>query len=321
MPDFELRKRTIGCSEAGAFLQCDEFCSIWEAVAYKKGMIERGEAGPEAIIGQLMEPAMLNIYGYLTGRKVVPNQLSFPHPEWPWLSATPDGFIEGERRGVDSKVVFNSRAWGDTAEQMPLKVQAQMLLYMEAFDYPAWDVVALIHGRARVFSMERDREAGAALRAHLEKCWRRYVIGNEMPPLDGSAGAKRWLQQTYPHHAQPDIIAADADVADLLDDYLSVRVKLNQLTEEKGRMESRIKEAIAQHEGVRWADGRVTWRRTKDGKTTDWHAMALGLQNQFLTDPAQRKWWEDFYTKKKLGTRRFLLTSRLLKEPEAEADE
>jgi predicted phage-related endonuclease len=197
---------------------------------------------------------------------------------------------------------------------MPLRVQLQTQLYMAATRLKVCNVIALLKGSPHIFVQHFDPEAATVICECMEQFYRRYIIGDEMPPLDTSEAAGRYLQQLYPRHRARDIVEATPEQADILDDYLTVRVEQKVLQDTRDRIEVRLKQEVGNHEGLRWQDGVFTWRNTKDKKITDWKAMALGLLHGYVPDAEEQIKLTDFYTRTKEGSRRVWLASDQLKD-------
>ena len=157
--------------------------------ASKKGGLPPFDNPPEhMVVGKLLEPAVLKLYTYLTGRPVNYCDQTYQHPQRRVQIFTPDGLCPTERRGVEAKVVdwHQQRQWGDSADEIPERVRLQCWWYMSALDYPVWDVVALIGGRPRVYTVERDLVVEAAKLRRIEECYERFLGGHERTPLNGS---------------------------------------------------------------------------------------------------------------------------------------
>jgi len=308
MIDPVIRKRGIGGSDVAAIFGQDEFKDAFSVWATKKGGLAKPDApNIRMLVGKFLEEGVLNLYRYITKRDIVYCDQTSQHPERPWMVYTPDALCVGERIGVDAKVVAwdQRRQWGETADDIPMRVQLQCWWYMAALDYDRWDVCALMgEGEPRIYQIHRDREAEAAMLARVEEWYLRFILGDERPPLGGNEDAARWLAQMYPRHKLDIRMATPEEVA-LLTDYVQVRVAQKDLQRQRDTMETFLKDAIADHEGLMWDEGKITWRRTKDGSTVDWESLALALLCKYVPE-SERGALETQYTSSKPGTRRML---------------
>ena len=176
---------------------------------------------------------------------------------------------------------------------------------MAGMDYDMWDVAALIgEGSPRVYTLDRDQEAERVMLARVEEWHRRYIIGDERPAIDGSEAASIWLQQAFPTHKRPDLRPATETEIALLDEYALLRQAEKSLEPRRDLLESQIKEAIGEREGITWEHGKFTWRRTKDSKYEDWEPLAIALLHNFVKDDKERARLLAEYERVKPGSRR-----------------
>jgi predicted phage-related endonuclease len=309
MLDHNLRKLAIGGSEIGAILGIDPDRDAFAIWAQKKGKLE---ATPEEDrpmymwLGRLLEEGVLRIYQHITGRETVYLNDSRVDPERPWMVWTPDGLCKNERRGVDAKVVRwdQSHKWGDTADEIPPRIIAQCWWYMAAADYNVWDVVALIGGQdVRIYQIDRDLEAEREMLFQAAEFYRRYLVGNERPPIGKSKEAERWLKQMFPKNRAPLRKATGAEAV-LLNEYSRARISEALYTVRRERAEIEIKAAIEDAEGLTWPAGHVTYRAAKDGVKTDWEGLAYKLMEE--TTLEERTALVAKFSRVTPGSRRFL---------------
>jgi predicted phage-related endonuclease len=318
--DPELRRDRLGGSEVAVVFNAHEYLTAFGVAAMKKGALKPDPPNIRMIVGKACERGILDLYTYVTGREVEYSDQTFVHPTRRYMAATPDAFVKGERRGVDAKLVFWDQRgnWGDTADEIPHRVVIQCYWYMAAFDFDLWDVCALVGmDDPRIYTIERNLEAEKAMLARAEEWHARYILGDEMPPMDCSAEAARWLQAIYPNHKTPDLRDADETESLLLDTYLELRLKQKELSTTQAEMETMLKAAIKDREGLRWGDGRFTWRKQKG--RTDWKSLAISLLYEFIKDETLRAERQEFYVGE--GTRRIRLDHPLWKEARENAKE
>jgi len=274
-------------------------------------------------LGKFLEQGIMAFYGDLTGRSPEWCDETLQHPEHPWMVCTPDALIPRERRGVDAKLVFwdQRRKWGHNPDEIPESIQLQMWWMMAVLNYDLWDVVALIgEDLPRIYTIERDREVERVMLARVEEWYRRYLIGDERPPIGSSDDAARWLQQVYPNHKRPDLRwATDGEVA-LLNEYVQLRVVQKELSARRNLLETAFKEAIQGREGLEWNEGAFTWRKSKDSEVTNWEALAIALLYHHIKDPEARATLLAEYTRTKIGTRRIRISHDDLRDAAADKE-
>jgi predicted phage-related endonuclease len=324
MPDQKLRRNRIGGSEVAAIFGAHEWLTafgLWDRIKHPKP--REGPPDLRMVMGQLLEEGLLDIYSYVTQRPVKYSNQTVVDPDRPYMVATPDGFCVNERRGVDLKLVApdQARKFGEDNDEIPPRIVLQCDWYMAAFDYDLWDVCAFPWGTPRIYELERDRECERAMLARVEEWHARYILGDEVPPIDSSPEARRWLQEVYPTHRRPDLREADPDEVDRLNQYVSLRVLQRELKAKQVELETAFKAAIKDREGLEWEEGKFTWRRTKDGKKTEWESMARGLLNQFVLTDEERADLLDFYTHPVPGYRKIRIDHPALRKGAQDEEE
>jgi len=313
MIDHNIRRLGIGGSDVAAIFGADEFKDAFAVWAEKKGGFKR-EPGPgdeRMMIGKVLEPAILELYGRVTGRDIEYCDVTYQHPVRKFQVYTPDALVTGEKRGVDAKAVFwdQRNKWGsvdDAEPNIPQRVLFQAWWYMSAMDYPKWDICALLgEGLPRIYTVDRlDVTAERRMLVVVEEWWRRYIVGDDRPDLGNSETAAKWLAQTYPEHKRPDMREATAEESALLERYVALRLIQRGMKAEQVGLENAIKDAIADREGLNWDGNAFTWRRSKDGEYLDVKALVALLLHRFVPDPDEQQRLKDDHTRTKPGTRR-----------------
>jgi putative phage-type endonuclease len=322
MLDHEIRRRGIGGSEVAAILGLSRYRTPYVVWLDKMGLLAPMPPSKRMLFGQLAEAAILKAYAHETKCELVTDHKSATHPERPWMVATADALVVGEKRGVDAKMIAwdQSFHWPPTAAEIPDEYVLQCWHYADFFGFDAWDLAVSVAGEfPRIYTVPLDRDAQAVVARRLEAWWRRHIVGGEEPPMDASPVIAAYLQQAHPRHKRPDLRAANEQEVDLLREYEQLRIEEKAMKGEKAVLENLLRKAVGDREGLTWFGGQFTWRKTRDRKIVEWESMARGLLNQFVKDPQQRADLEEFYTRTKEGTRRMLLKSDAFKEEQEDA--
>jgi len=310
----EARRKLITGTRIGPICGHPFYFTAFDVWADMKGFTQPAEPSPEMLLGVDLEQAIvLNCYPRLTGRKTTWGNELVRHPTIPFLAATPDGYTPG--RVVDSKVVnyFQRHHWGATIDEIPGAIQTQIMLQMEVCGCEAGDVIALIGSETRVYPMQRDREAAAAMIAIAAHWYRTFIEGDAIPPVPGSDRAARALQQMFPRNKRP-LRSATSKEQDLLIDLAVQRRKEREAVTRKDQLENLLRLAIGDADGLEWPSGKLTWKKAKDTEKIDWQSMALALLTHYVKDETARKKLLEDYTRVTPGARRLRFDSRLLKE-------
>jgi predicted phage-related endonuclease len=285
MRDHELSKLGIGGSDIAAIFGQDEYRDAFSVWAEKKGQLARPEPDPMMIVGKCLERGIAELYTHVTGRHIDWIDRTFVHHKYEWMRYTPDALVIGEKRGLDCKVIHWSqrRKWGADASDIPARVVMQAYWYMAALDFDLWDIAAFLGDLPRIYTIERNPEAERAMLDGAYQFYRRFIQGNETPPIQGPA-AKAWLNRTFPI-PRANLREADVEEIALMQEYAAIRAELHRVAQEKGRVENELKLCVGDHEGIYWEGGKFTWKLRRESKGVDWHSLAEALLcKQFQTE-------------------------------------
>lgn len=287
--DLELRRSGITSTEVAAVLGVDEQRDAHAVWAVKIGGLLPEPPTWRMQLGHYLEHAVIGIYADHYSKKPVERLFdkTFRHPKYPHVLATPDALV-GDDTGVDAKTAnWDQRhQWGETADDIPDRVQLQMLTCMEVMDRDHWDVALLSGDQFRVFTLHRDREFGEFVMNELERIWEEhFTTKDNPPPIGGSKASSKWLKQTYPQHRKADVRVATDEEIEELRRYGRLKSVQKDLAKERDRLENQFKAAIAEREGLVWPTGRLTWKRANDATHTNWEALAWTLMTQHVRLP------------------------------------
>lgn len=284
--DSAVRLRGIGGTDIAAILGVDSYRDAYSVWAEKTGRLERAPASPRMRLGKIFERGIVQYYEELTGRATEFLDVTMRHPDRDWMVYTPDAICVHEPRGIDAKFISwdQRHQWGETAYDIPERVQMQCYWYMAAFGYPVWDVAALFgNDELQIYTVERDLEIEREMLAAAEDFWQRHILGGEEPVPGGSPETSRYIKERFPRH-RLELRDATAPEAELLDQYAAVRVEENIIWEKRAGLENRIKLAVGDGEGLAWPRGRFTWKNVKDSTKTDWEKLAGRLLLGYADD-------------------------------------
>ncbi len=271
-----MRRTGIGASESPCLIGLSPFgteISVW---AEKMGLRE-DEPDDARELGLIIEDAAAKLYRKKTGYDTA-HFGTLRHPRFPWMLATPDLAIHGERRIAQIKLVgaWMMHHWD---EGVPDYVCCQVQHEMEVADAEVCDVVAIVGGTDfRILPVERDREMGRDLIGVCRAFFEKHVVTGEMPDPDGSAAAHAAIKARYAHK-RPEYLkatAADERAAKLWleSERLAVGAQKTQAIAEQ-----RLKLRIGEAEGVEGEGFLATWKANKKG-VRSFRLKELGAANE-----------------------------------------
>ncbi len=302
----EIRKQGIGASEVAAVLGVDPFRNALDVFLEKTGQVEPFAGNEFTEWGNRLEGVIAEAYADRMG-VVLRRSDTVVSPDADWMLCTPDRLV-GADRGVEVKNrnYFNWREWGEPGtDEVPIEVAAQVHWSMMVTRLPCWDVAVLLGGnRLGIYHLKYDVEVADDIVNEVYLFWHDYVLPRITPPLDGSGSASNYLNSKWKLYGQ-DLKAPSDEILDYALALKDVRTVLKTQEEAKKRLENFIKDFIGDDMGIEIPDGggKITWKRPKASRKTDWRAVAEGLKKGRHKLLARLL---DEHTEEREATRRFL---------------
>lgn len=189
---------------------------------------------------------------------------------------------------------FGSRLWKDgVPEYVHLQVQHQLAVTGKA----AADVAVLLCGqKLEIHRIERDDDVIARLMV-LESHFWNHVESDTPPPADGSESAAKALRQLYRGNDTTLDLTGDMELGKTFDALAALDEDIAAKEREAERLKQAIQQAMGDASKASFANGLVTFRRSKDGSRID--TKALAADHPDLTAR---------YTVTTSGSRRFVLS-------------
>lgn len=309
MLDEVKRELRIGGSEIAAPFNRHEFLTPFGLWVRKKGGVPRDEGNARMRLGKHLEQGITSYAAEIMNWEYEWCDRTFKSEKYPFMASTPDALMPKIRWGIDAKLIGWDQAhrWGKTVDRIPDHCVMQAWWYTIHFDYEGWYIVALVMGEdtPRVYRVPRDRSVEPYLLRGAERWWKRYLIGDERPPITASDQADRWLKHTFPKDTRPVIDRANDQEAELLDEYAETRRFHDHYERLRQDLEAKLKATIGERSGLQWPGGKFTWKKTKDSVHTDWEGLANVLVEQHAAGDTLLK----EYTYPKPGVRRIYYKS------------
>ena len=256
------RQYTLGASEIAAVAGLNPWKSGHDVWLSKMGLAD-DKFNARTRIGELVEPIIARVY--CEDQKVdIAHFGTLTHPKHPWMSATPDFMVGGVRRLGEIKMVGwrSATFWSSAEDGVPDYYRPQAEWQMEVCDADECDFAALLGGTDfRIYRIKRDRDLAGMLIDIGAKFWRDHIETKKPPPVDGSEGAKRLLKKIYPKNTSPMRSATSHEEL-----VVSKLVELDRLEAERDLYENKLKESIADAEGLAGDGWSVTYRADVRGR-------------------------------------------------------
>jgi putative phage-type endonuclease len=275
---------TLGGSGIAGALGISPFRSRWQVYALACGLIEPDPPTEAMEWGVRLQREIAQGFSAITK---IPHEWfdkRIYHPERTWQHATPDAFsptVANPKAVVEIKNVGLHMAgdWGKTYGEMgdedgvPDYVIVQLQWQMDVTGTREAFVGTLVGGSDfRFYRVPYDAELAEYAVEEGFEFWRN-VMNRIDPPIDASEEARGYLARRFPRDRDK-LRPAAAGELDLLAEYADVRLALGPLETRKGELESELKLAIADAEGIEAPFARFTWKLRKGRQATDWQKLA-----------------------------------------------
>ena len=261
------RRSGIGASELGVIIGEDPYRGEYELALEKRGETEPRPANAAMAWGHRVQRLALDLYGEMTGKPVRNVNTTTTSKRWPHVYASLDGRVTGERRGVEVKLTSR---W----EEPPAHVLVQCQAQMGVCNLDAVDVMRVgMYGEPAIIPIERDDALVTELLDLGEAWYVRYVLGDEMPNVDGSRTTSRYLDRTD----GPPEMAASGEQANIATRLRHVRIAMKVAEHEEAELINRLKESMAGAYVLTGDGWRVSWKPQKPRTTVDWKSVASEL--------------------------------------------
>ena len=263
------RRGLITATDIGVLLGLNPWRCEADLAAEKLGTAEPVESNVRMRIGSALEPLIASEYEAMTGRRLRRVHGLWRHPTIEWAAASPDFTVTGEKLLVETKWSGSRARWADG---LPEDVEAQATWQCFVAGYAACDVAALVGDELRIHPVTADPELQEHLVAIAADFRRRLAEGGPF------AESVESLKRRYPADDGTEI-EADPDTAAAVEALWNLRGRRRQFEADEEVLETAIKTRMATATRLVGEGWSVSWKRTRDGTSTDWKALAAGLLN------------------------------------------
>ena len=304
----KVRQQGIGSSDAAASCGINPYMSMLELWMIKTGRVhshlnDDPDGYSPLYWGNNLEPLVAKHYQRQTGNKVrrVNAILQHPDSDKQFMLANLDYSVVGS----DEVQILECKTAGEHGAKLwksgvPLYVTCQVQHQLAVTGKQAAHICVLICGHeAKLYKVERDEKLIESIIEHERLFWQ-YVTTDTPPPPDHSQSAADALKQLYPTPKPSSKVDFSTDKAAnaLFAKLLQHRQSIEELQERHDQIKHQLQSLIQDHEVAVFANGCISWKKSKDSTTLDSKAL-LKAQPELL----------DKFSKIRQGSRRFVIHS------------
>lgn len=255
----ELRKSSIGGSEAGIIMGSNPYASLLSLYLDKKGLSSPKETNEAMRLGNDLEAYVAERYMEKTGNKVRNDNFMYQHDDYDFITANIDRRIVGENAGLECKTMSSFNGYKLDEGEVPAWYYAQTQHYMMVMGFDYMDLAILVYQNGvYTFHIERNEEYIQELLAKEIDFWKTYIEADQVPEPDGSEASKEAIKELYPYSAEISVDIPGID--ELLGEYQFLQGQIKDFEKEKEEIQNKITYAMGDAErcdGIRYS---CTWK-------------------------------------------------------------
>lgn len=256
----ELRKNSIGGSDAGVIMGANPYSSLISLYADKKGLSKPKEDNEAMRQGRDFEAYVAERYMEATGKKVRNDNFMYQHCQYPFITANIDRRIIGENAGLECKTMNAFSGYNMEAGEIPGYYYAQCQHYMLVMGFDYMDLCILVFQKAPyIFHIERNEEYIDALLEAEINFWERYIEKDEIPAIDGSEASLETLKELYPA-STPDTSVELMGLDQMVEDYKALSEMAKDYEDRKKTLQGRICAMLGDNEAGIGEKFGVSWK-------------------------------------------------------------
>lgn len=249
-PERTARPVVFGASEAAAICNASPYSSALQVYLEKRGELETSMTNEQlrtVNIGRRLEPLILDLYEEDRDVCVERGLPMLFHPLYPFMGASPDGFVEngpGEWaveakstsfRMVDKSGDDNDRFGEPGTDQVPTHYLIQSQVQMAVLNCDRCDFPVLVDGRdLLIYTVSRNDELIEQIASAERELAERIVAGDPPEPNWSHSGTSKLLQTLFGHDAEKTALLCEVDQV--------LWTRSEQLKEQKKRIEDELDE-------------------------------------------------------------------------------
>ena len=255
----ELRKKSIGGSEASTVCGLNPYSSLIELWADKTGRIPPKEDSEAMRIGRDLEEYVAKRFCEATGKKVRRRNAMFQHDKYDFITANVDREIVGENAGLECKTTSVMNKSDFEGGQIPLNYLCQCRHYMNVMGYEKMYLAVLVMGRAFYwYEIPYDKSEGDTLLSMEIDFWEKHIKPDVRPEPDGSESAGRVLKEVFSEQRANTI--AMFEQAKTVDELMAVKAQIKELETREEELKQRLILALDGNDEGLTEKFSVTWR-------------------------------------------------------------
>lgn len=312
----EESRSCLGGTAVAAICGLSSYRNAWDVAAEHKGILPPFRGTERTRWGQILEEPILREYARRTGHDVQKGTF-VRDPDVFHFGGHLDGAAPASRKVVEVKTVeFGREKWSNPGQpvRVPPDYFVQGQWYCGVTRYDTVDLVAMFGlSTMRWYELQRNDRIISALRERAEAFHERYILGNELPPMEPSDRAVAWLKAKYPNQITDTFVVANEEQTEAIQQWMENKSQREAYLKEEEKWKLHVQLAIGDATGIVSDAGTITWKKDRDTVkvATDWESLMLAYAERhgFQIDAADiQKFTKSVVTRE--GARKLLLKKK-----------
>ena len=258
----ELRKRSIGGSEAAVILGLNQYCSPYTLWAEKKGLLDQRQDNEAMRIGRDLENYVAIRFKEATGKKVRRRNAMFLHDKYDFISANIDREVVGEKAGLECKTTSTLNLHKFKDGEFPANYYIQCMHYMAVMGYEKMYLAVLVLGKAFYwFEIPRNEKEINSLISAEKEWWEKYISGDNIPEVDGTENTGDTINSIYPQSEGYEV--SNTGLKEAAENYIQLKSRIKELEKSLSEYEQEIKAFMGEAEVCSMGSFEAVWKNQK----------------------------------------------------------
>src|SRR3990167_6302412 len=255
------RKDYIGSSDAAAVLGLSRWRTPIQVWAEKTGKLPVEDISEkiQIRIGVKVENSIAEMFEEEKGVKVRRVNNTIMHPKYPYLGATLDRKIEGQRWILECKSTGYDKEWQDGEIPQEHLVQVYHQLACTGYE-KAYIAVLILNQDFKIIEIERDEDVLNSLIRKEVDFWNEYVVKDVMPSQIMAEDTDVLLKLFPKAMPQQKILLGD-EVNRKLESLEAIKQDLFVLEKEEAKLKNELKLLIKENEIGETGQWQIKWSK------------------------------------------------------------
>lgn len=276
----EARSRCITATDIAAILGLHPYKSPAMVYLDKTGQARAFDPNEAMKTGTHLEPSIAAWWGIKHEKKPIHADFAL-HGEEPIFGASPDYLVD-QNAVLECKWCGQHAAqgFGEGPDDVPthylLQVQWQLFVTGRKTGY----LCVLGPWGFRDYTIHADSELHRRMAHQARIFWHEYVMAELAPPLSGSYGDKKLIEELHPAD-DGQIIAASYELEDEIAELGKELIQIAEIERSAEGRKNRIKQFMGDAATLESVEGKFNWKSTKDRTEVDWQAAFNELYTKY----------------------------------------